>query len=135
MSLSRTAAGLLGVVYLLVGIVGFLPVLGGSDTQTAHNLLGLFPVNVAHNIVHMGVGVLGLAAYAGGIGASRLFARGIGLVYALLAILGIFFSTGNFLGLVPIGGLDIALHAATAVVLLLIGFSPETASPRVAGTA
>jgi hypothetical protein len=133
--LSRTAAGLFGVVYLLVGIVGFLPVVGGSDTQTTHNLLGLFPVNAAHNVVHMAVGVLGLLAYAGGTGSSRLFARGVGLVYALLAVLGIFVSTGNFLGLVPIGGLDIALHAATAVVLLVIGFAPEATSPRLAGTA
>lgn len=135
MSLTKTTAGLFGAVYLLVGIVGFLPIVGGSDTQTAHNLLGLFPVNAVHNVVHMAVGVLGLLAFAGGASSSRLFARGIGVVYALLAVLGIFASTGNFLGIVPIGGLDIALHAASAVVLLLVGFAPEARAPRLAGTA
>jgi hypothetical protein len=135
MSLTKTTAGLFGAVYLLVGIVGFLPIVGGSDTQTTSNLLGLFPVNAVHNVVHMAVGVLGLLAFAGGTGSSRLFARGIGVVYALLAVLGIFVSTGLFLGIVPIGGLDIALHAASAVVLLLVGFAPEARSPRLAGTA
>jgi hypothetical protein len=135
MSLTKTTAGLFGAVYVLVGIIGFLPVVGGSDTQTAHNLLGLFPVNVLHNVVHIAVGLLGLLAFAGGTGSSRLFARGIGVVYALLAVLGIFVSTGNFLGIVPIGGLDIALHAASAAVLLLVGFAPEARSPRLAGTA
>ncbi|HEY6471234.1 MAG TPA: DUF4383 domain-containing protein [Candidatus Dormibacteraeota bacterium] len=135
MSLTKTTAGLFGAVYLLVGIVGFLPVVGGSDSQSVHNLLGLFPVNALHNVVHMAVGVLGLVAFAGGAGSSRLFARGIGVVYALLAVLGIFVSTGLFLGIVPIGGLDIALHAASAVVLLLVGFAPEARAPRLAGTA
>jgi hypothetical protein len=135
MSLTKTTAGLFGAVYLLVGIVGFLPIVGGSDSQSVHNLLGLFPVNALHNVVHMAVGVLGLLAFAGGAGSSRLFARGIGVVYALLAVLGIFVSTGLFLGIVPIGGLDIALHAASAVVLLLVGFAPEARAPRLAGTA
>jgi hypothetical protein len=118
-------------VYLLVGIVGFIPIVGGADGITAHNLLGLFPVNAVHNVVHMAVGLL---AYSRGVSASRLFARGIGAVYLVLAVAGAIFSTGDFLGIVPIGGLDIALHAVSALVLLVVGFAPEAPAPRMAGT-
>ena len=123
MSIAKMAAGVFGAVYLLVGIVGFLPFLGGSYTLDSHNLLWLFPVNAAHNVVHIGVGVLGLAAYTSGVSASRLFAQTIGAVYAALAVIGVFAGAGNLLGLVPIGGLDIGLHAATALVLLYVGFA------------
>lgn len=134
MSIPKAAAGIFGAVYLLVGIIGFIPVVGGADGATAHNLLGLFPVNAVHNIVHVAVGLLGLLAYTRGAGASRLFARGIGLIYLVLAVVGAIFSTGNFLGIVPIGGLDIALHAVSALVLLVVGFAPEAPASRMAGT-
>ena len=134
MSIPKTTAGLFGAVYLLVGIIGFIPAVGGADGTTAHNLLGLFPVNAVHNVVHMAVGLLGLLAYARGTSTSRLFAQGIGLTYLLLAVLGAIFNTGNFLGIVPIGGLDIALHAASALVLLIVGFAPMASTPRIAGT-
>jgi hypothetical protein len=134
MSISKTTAGLFGAVYLLVGIAGFVPIVGGADGITAHNLLGLFPVNAVHNVVHMAVGLLGLLAYSRGASASRLFARGIGAVYLVLAVVGAIFNTGNFLGVVPIGGLDIALHAASAVLLLAVGFAPEAPASRLAGT-
>ena len=134
MSIQKTAAGLFGAVYLVVGIIGFIPVVGGADGVTAHNLLGLFPVNAVHNVVHMAVGLLGLVAYSRGVSASRLFARGIGLIYLVLAVLGAIFNTGNFLGIVPIGGLDIALHAVSALVLLVVGFAPEAPASRMAGT-
>ncbi|HEV1997035.1 MAG TPA: DUF4383 domain-containing protein [Candidatus Dormibacteraeota bacterium] len=125
-SLARMAAGIFGAVYVLVGVLGFLPFVGGSYTLDPHNLLGLFAVNVVHNIVHLAVGFGGLAAYSGGEATSVLFARTVGIVYALLAVLGIVAGSGNFLGLVPIGGLDIGLHAVTALVLLYVGF----AAPR-----
>jgi hypothetical protein len=118
------AAGVFGAVYLLVGMLGFIPFLGGSYGIDSTNLLGLFPVNAVHNLVHLGVGVAGLAAYSQGASMSRLFALGVGSVYAVLALVGLTIAgAGNFLGLVPLGGFDIALHAATAAALLLVGFS------------
>ncbi len=132
MSISKTAAGISGAVYLLVGIAGFIPIVGGADGIAAHNLLGLFPVNAVHNVVHMAVGALGLLAYSRGASASRLFARGIGIIYLVLAVAGAIFNTGNFLGIVPIGGLDIALHAVSALVLLVVGFAPEAPASRIA---
>ncbi len=100
--------------------------MGGSYGIDSNNLLGLFPVNVVHNLVHMAVGVAGLAAYAQGTTAPRVFARGVGGVYALLTVLGLLVAgSGNFLGIMPIGGLDIALHGVTAATLLYVGFAVQ----------
>ena len=123
MTLSKMAAGVFGAVYLLVGIIGFIPLLGGSAGLESSNLLGLFAVNAVHNVVHIAVGVAGLAAYSQGTRLSTLFAQVVGSVYAVLAVTGLVFGSGNFLGLVPIGGLDIALHAVTAAALLYVGFA------------
>ena len=50
--LARTVVGALGVVYLLVGILGFI----------VPNLFGLLPngYTLADNLLHLGLGVLGI---------------------------------------------------------------------------
>src|SRR3546814_4222442 len=62
-----------GIVFLLAGIAGFVPGLvtgpapvteaPAAEAETAGHLLGLFPVNPLHNIVHIVFGIWGLAAY------------------------------------------------------------------------
>lgn len=121
MPIQKTAAGVFGAVYVLVGILGFIPALVVMSSGGTDNLLGLFPINPLHNIVHLAVGAAGVAAYMSGVSMSTLFARVVGSVYAVLAVAGLILP--NFLGLVPIGGLDIVLHAATAAVLLYVGFA------------
>src|SRR2546428_352059 len=124
MPLSRLVAAAVGAAFLLIGLIGFVPALGGSYNLDANNLLGLFPVNVTHNLVHMAIGVAGIAAYTQGVPLSRLFAQTVGLAYAILALVGITVAgSGNFLGLVPIGGFDIVLHTVTAMFLIYVGFS------------
>lgn len=45
----KTAAILFGVVFLFIGILGFVP----AATPANGMLLGIFHVNTAHNIVHL----------------------------------------------------------------------------------
>jgi hypothetical protein len=85
-----------GAIYLLAGILGFF----------SHALLGIFQVNLLHNLVHVGIGVGGLAA------ASRIL--------LLLGLIGI--GVANPFGLLFIGGADIALHLVTGGVLAYFGF-------------
>lgn len=118
MSTVQRVAQLFGVVFILVAILGF--VASGSsmeaDPMTAPKLLGLFPVNLLHNVVHLLFGVWGLLA-------SRTFdsAKSYGLVgglaYVVLACLA--FVAPDTFGLIPIGGNDIWLHGLLGVVLLL----------------
>src|ERR1700704_1807043 len=103
----QMVALLFGAIYLAVGIIGFLPFLGGSVTMTNTKLLGLFNINLLHNLVHVVIGIAGLAA-AASLANSRRFCQVVGVVLLLLGVLGVFVT--NPLGLLYIGGLDTALH-------------------------
>jgi hypothetical protein len=112
-----------GIIFLLVGIAGFLTP-GGMDmgVDPAGMLLGLFPVNMLHNAVHVAFGLWGIVASRSFNGA-RNFARIGGIIYLVLAILG--FVMPNGFGMVPLGGHDVWLHAVLAIALLAAGFTAK----------
>jgi hypothetical protein len=114
------AALVFGVIYLAAGVLGFLPFLGGSYTMTNHALLGIFNINLLHNLVHIVIGIAGLAA-AASVANSRAFSQVVGVILLLLGVLGVF--VANPLGLLYIGGLDIALHLVSGAVLAYFGFA------------
>jgi hypothetical protein len=116
----QTVAFVFGAIYLAAGILGFLPFLGGSYTQTSSALLGLFSVNLLHNLVHVVIGIAGLAA-ASSLANSRRFCQVVGVILLLLGVIGI--PLPSPLGLLNIGGLDIALHLVTGAVLAYFGFA------------
>ncbi|GAC1613790.1 MAG: hypothetical protein NVS9B1_22680 [Candidatus Dormibacteraceae bacterium] len=125
MNLTRLYAIGFGVVYTLVGILGFFV----APTLAIHKLI-IFDVNVLHNIVHLVAGLAGIAAFM----AARQvqYARGMAIVFAIFVVAGFF--PQPFLGLVPLGGADIALHAATAILAAVAGwlYVSKTTSERVA---
>ena len=118
----KTAAVLFGVVFLLVGILGF--VLAVTKDQM---LLGIFHVNAAHNCVHLLSGVIALFAGMTSVGAARMYFRIFGLVYGLVAVMGFFVGDGMLLGLITNNAADTWLHVGIAAVSLLLGFMPATA--------
>jgi hypothetical protein len=130
----QRAAQIFGWGFVIVGVLGFFAT-GASmedDPLLAPKLLGLFPVNVMHNVVHLLLGVWGLASSAS-FAASKAYAVGAGVIYLLLALFALF--DPSMLGMVPIGGNDIWLHAVLGIVLAGVGFTakPEgTAAPATA---
>jgi Domain of unknown function (DUF4383) len=124
MNLARIYAIVFGVVYTLVGLAGFL-VAPGLATGT----LAVFPVNAPHNVVHLVVGLLGIAAFM--TNRTVEYARLMAVLFAILAVAG--FAPQPLLGLVPLGGTDILLHAATALLGAVAGwlYRPR----RITGTA
>jgi hypothetical protein len=116
----QMVALLFGAIYLAVGIIGFLPFLGGSVTMTNTMLLGLFNINLLHNLVHVVIGIAGLAAVTS-LPNSRRFCQVVGVILLLLGVLGVFIA--NPLGLLDIGGLDIWLHLVSGAVLAYFGFA------------
>ena len=128
--LVQRAALIFGVVFVTVGLLGFVAS-GGSmeaDPAMAPLLLGLFPVNVLHNLVHLGFGAWGLVASRSWNAAKTYLVVG-GAIYAVLAVLGLI--APDLFGLVPIGGNDIWLHALLAVAMLAIGLTARTETARV----
>lgn len=123
----KTMAVLFGVVFLVVGILGFVPAVTKDQM-----LLGIFHVNAAHNAVHLLSGVVALICGMAGIGASRLYFKIFGLVYAAVAVLG-FLNPGDtmLLGLISNNTADTWLHVAIAAVSLIIGFMPVSSTETV----
>lgn len=121
MSLTRIVVLIFGAVYVLVGLLGFLgePIVveGAHENMesASGDLLGLFPINALHNIVHLAIGAFLLW------GATQhdravLSARVVGGVYLVVGLLGLV--APDTFGLMPIGGNDVWLHLASAALLL-----------------
>jgi hypothetical protein len=121
-TLTQKAAMVFGVVFLLVGILGLLVPRGTgmeAHTEQAPRLLGLFPVNLLHNVVHLAFGAWGIAASRSHSGA-RGYHRAGAVIYLVLVVLA--FVDDSTFGLVPIGGNNIWLHALLAAGLGYFGF-------------
>ena len=124
MTTIQRVAQVFGWVFLAVGVLGFFAsgMSMDADVATAPRLLGLFPVNVLHNLVHVIFGVWGIVA-ARSFGGARSYARIAGVIYLVLAVLG--FVIPTTFGLIPIGGNDIWLHAVLGVALVAAGFTAK----------
>ena len=120
----RRVAMVFGVVFLLVGILGL--VTPGGMSMAANPapamILGMFPVNLLHNLFHIAFGVWGLLAARSFPGA-KLYMQTGGVLYIVLAICG--WLLPDTFGLLPNGGLDIWLHAALGVVMGYFGFTAK----------
>ena len=122
---NRLLGTVFGVVYLLVGLIGFIytGVSNFAGTDTGDKILGIFEVNPLHNIVHLAIGALLLAA-----GRAVSTAKGantaVGAVYLLVGVLGLFIldSAANILSL---NSADNVLHFASAAVLLGVGLTAD----------
>ena len=109
---ARIAAIVLGIVFVLIGLLGYF----------SNPVLGLFAVNGAHNIIHIISGIILLAGAYSSLGSSMAL-KIIGIVYAIVAILGFFLVTdGNLLGFIAMNDADKWLHVVLAVVILAAGF-------------
>lgn len=112
-SLVRPVTLLLGVVLTLVGIAGFF----------TGDMLLWFQVDMLHNVIHLASGLAGL--WAASAGKERLYLLVFGLIYAGVAAIG-FVNGGNILGLIMVNDADNYLHAAIAVVGILLGASKKS---------
>jgi len=130
MTTVQRVAQIFGVVFILIALVGFYA--GGmnmeADPAVAPTILGIFPVNLLHNIVHLLFGIWGLAAARSFTGAKQ-YAQIAGVIYLVLAAVG-FISPDGF-GFVPLGGNDVWLHVALGAILAGVGFTakPATVAP------
>lgn len=128
---TRTFAMIFGIVFLAVGIAGFIPQL----TQPLHPdhpvppegvlLLGLFPVNALHNIVHILFGVWGLAA-SRSLGGAVTYFRSVAIIYAVLTVAGLIPGLETMFGLVPLYHNDVWLHGLLALVGAYFGWVNRT---------
>jgi hypothetical protein len=115
-------ARVLGIGFLLAGILGFAPyvtVPAGFTAEwvTLHAnygfLFGVFAVNVIHDLIHVAFGLWGLVA-SGAFAASVRYCKVVAWIYAILAILGAIPITNTLFGAVPLYGYDVPIHLLVA---------------------
>ena len=122
--MAKTLGMLFGIVFLAVGILGFVPGITKNDM-----LLGIFMVNPVHSVVHIASGLVFLFASMAGAAAASLWFKIFGLVYALVAVMGFVVKDGMIFNLISNNMHDTWLHVVLAAAMLLIGFAaPKTAT-------
>jgi Domain of unknown function (DUF4383) len=111
---AKNAAILFGVVFLIVGVLGYVPnpIVGPT---------GIFLTNPLHNIIHLVSGIALLAGAYTSLGSS-LMLKIVGVVYGLVAVCGFFMVMDNMMMGVAINDADKWLHVALAVAILAAGF-------------
>jgi hypothetical protein len=120
--MTKTLAIVFGIVFIIIGILGVLPMTAPRDDQGMRMLLGIFHVNKWHNAVHLVTGVVAVLCGLAGPGAARSWFRIFGIIYAIVAIWGLVIGQGYILGLIANNPADTYLHIGLAVVFLFIGF-------------
>ena len=128
---TRYFALTIGILFLSIGVLGFFPGLVSAplvDTppvaaNTGYGyLLGLFPVNVLLNVVHLTIGIWALIAYRN-LSQSITFAQRGAIVFGILAVMGALPLASTAFGLLPLFGHNVWLHALTAAVAAYVGYS------------
>jgi hypothetical protein len=113
-----------GAIYLLVGIIGFF--VTGFDNFAGNEqhemLIGLFMINPLHNIAHILVGVAGLVL-ARTLAGARTYGWLLAGLYTALFVYGLV-AVGESWDFLNINAADNVLHAATAIVGLVIALLP-----------
>lgn len=110
-----------GAVFLLVGVLGFVPGITSNYDQlgfAGHNseamLLGLFQVSALHNIVHLLFGAAGLLLARTATGARSFLLYG-GVIYLVLFVFGLVVPGDSAANFVPLNGFDNVLHLLLGV--------------------
>jgi hypothetical protein len=126
LSLHNTAMGL-GAVFLLVGVLGFIPgittnygAMNFAGHESGAMLLGVFQVSVLHNIVHLLFGAAGIAM-ARTDRMARLFLLGGGAVYLVLWIYGLIIDWNTAANFVPLNSADNWLHLILGLAMVGLG--------------
>lgn len=121
---NRLVATVFGAVYLLVGLVGFAVTSGIGFFSTEGANLIIFEVNPLHNVIHLAIGAALLYAGLKNVQTARTVNAGVGAVYLLVGVLGLFLLSSP-LNIIALNGADNVLHLASAVLLLGVGLSVE----------
>jgi arginine exporter protein ArgO len=126
-SLVTTAAKVVGAVFLLVGILGFIPGITSNYSSLSFaghmseaKLLGIFQVSILHNIVHILFGIAGIAM-AKRADSARTYLIGGGIIYLVLWIYGLVTSDQSSANFVPVNTADDWLHLVLGLGMIALG--------------
>jgi hypothetical protein len=136
-ALVQTAALAVAIVFLLVGVLGFIPgittdygTMQFAGHQSEAKLLGIFQVSILHNIVHLLFGAAGLAM-ARTVSGARTYLIGGGAIYLVLWLYGLVIDHNSAANFVPVNGADNWLHLLLGVGMIALGLLTTRRTARV----
>lgn len=136
MTLTQRAAAIVGAVFALIGLAGFIPgltqnldAISWAGNESNAKLLGLFDVSVLHNLVHLGYGILGLAA-ARAQNWARTFLIWGGAIYVGLGIYGMVIDRNSDANFVPLNIADNWLHLGLGMGMVGLGLLASATRPE-----
>ncbi len=116
-----------GAVFILVGVAGFIPgltqnldAIAWAGNESDASLLGVFDVSVLHNLVHLAFGLLGVAAARASIWARTFLIWG-GATYLALAVYGMVIDRASAANFVPLNTADNWLHIGLGAGMVGLG--------------
>jgi hypothetical protein len=133
---ARLAAMAVAAVFLLVGILGFIPgatadydgmTFAGHESTAM--LLGVFHVSILHNIVHLLFGIVGLVM-ARTVSGATAYLIGGGVIYLLLWLYGLLIDHDSAANFVPVNGADNWLHLFLGVGMVGLGVALRRAPAK-----
>jgi ABC-type transport system involved in multi-copper enzyme maturation permease subunit len=134
----QSVAMLVGIVFLLTGILGFIPGittnyddLAFAGPDSGAKLLGIFQVSILHNLVHALFGIVGLVL-ARTVSGARTYLIGGGVIYLVLFVYGLVVSSGSDANFIPFNGADDVLHLLLGIGMIALGYvaGRETVAAR-----
>jgi uncharacterized protein DUF4383 len=126
---SQLLALAIGAVYTLVGILGF--VVTGLDnfaSETDKALLG-FEINPLHNLVHLAIGLAGLALWRR-LDTARTYGWLLAAGYGLAFLYGLFAAGNSDINFLSLNGPDNGLHLVSAAAGVAIALWPAQSTAR-----
>jgi hypothetical protein len=131
-------ARILGLLFIAAAVAGLLPwiaPIAPFDAQVVtldmqyRMLFGLFPLNIAHDLVHLVFGIWGIFASLR-FNTSVFYLRSVAWIYLVLVILGAIPITSTLFGVAPIYGWDVALHAVIILIAAYGGYGRGSIKPE-----
>lgn len=126
-TLAQTGAIVVGAMFALVGIMGFIPGITtnyGDMTFAGHEshaeLLGVFEVSVLHNLVHLLFGIAGFALARTHVQA-RAYLVGGGLLYLGVWLYGLAVDKTSDANFLPMNDADDWLHFVLGAGMVALG--------------
>ena len=123
----QKAAMAVGAVFLLVGVLGFIPgittdydQMSFAGHESTAKLLGIFQVSILHNIVHLLFGIAGIAM-ARQARTAYLYLVGGGVIYLVLWIYGLVIDKDSSANFVPVNNPDNWLHLLLGLGMIGLG--------------
>lgn len=132
--MAKTVALIFAVVFLVIGVAGFVPALAPAN-EHGQMLLGIFQINTMQSVIHLATAAVAFLAFFGGGYYAATYFKVFGIVYLLVALWGLPAFSGTYdnvlFGLIHVNVATELLHIAIAAVSLVVGFMPQNSQPKV----